>query len=106
MFDVSQVRRFENKLRVIPDIEEEWSRKWSGEAAERMRSSAPVDTGRLRASISAAEGGVAIGADYWKYVEYGTSDTPSKPFVVPTINRLKKPAVEDAGKRAIASLTR
>jgi HK97 gp10 family phage protein len=55
---------------------------------------APVDTGRLRASIhrtpsqrhlGEAEIEVRADAPYAAYVEFGTSDTPSQPYMRPAV---------------------
>lgn len=50
---------------------------------------APVDTGRLRASITHEVDGdaVNVGTDveYASYVEYGTSKTKAQPFLEPAI---------------------
>lgn len=55
--------------------------------------SCPVDTGRLRSSISHevnAEGGSIVGTigtnvDYAKYVELGTSNQAAQPFLRPAL---------------------
>jgi len=58
------------------------------DAAEHQRATAPVDTGRLRASITVDRDsdGWSVGptVDYGRYVEYGTSDTDPHPFVGPS----------------------
>ena len=56
--------------------------------AEAARARCPVDTGRLRASIrSAARGPLASAVwtdcEYARAVEYGTSDRPAQPFLLP-----------------------
>ncbi len=73
----------------------------AGEAvAAEARALCPVDTGRLRNSISvSADGGGAVisaNTDYAAYVEFGTSNAPSQPFMVPA-------AVNAAGKIARAA---
>lgn len=62
-------------------------------AGESVKNSAqsmcPVDTGKLRDSISvSAEGNKAVisaNTDYAAYVEFGTSKMPPKPFLVPSL---------------------
>lgn len=62
-------------------------------AAEHVRNSAqslcPVDTGRLRDSISVNTDGntavVSANTDYAAYVEFGTSKMPPKPYLVPAL---------------------
>lgn len=62
-------------------------------AAEQVKNSAkslcPVDTGRLRDSISVnAEGSTAVvsaNTDYAAYVEFGTSKMPPQPYLVPAL---------------------
>ncbi len=60
------------------------------EAAVGARRKAPVLTGTLAGSITARpiKDGVEIvaTAPYAPYVEYGTSDTPSQPFLRPALN--------------------
>lgn len=53
----------------------------------------PVRTGRLRDSYHAeAEGSGAVvktDADYWKYQEYGTRNTPAQPHVRPAYEAVR-----------------
>ncbi len=60
------------------------------EAAQTMRDGAPVLSGELRDSIEADGGSIFIGADHWRHVNYGTSDTKAQPFVEPGIERGKQ----------------
>lgn len=58
------------------------------QTARDARRLAPVDTGRLRESISAGllspdEAVVTAGAPYAACVEYGTSQAPAQPFLLP-----------------------
>lgn len=85
--------------------EDEWQDEWSKKVADEMRSNAPVDTGRLRASIQPSSEGVRVGVDYAGFVEYGTSDTAPQPFAQPSVNRLADRAARDAGQRVIRQLT-
>lgn len=60
------------------------------EVEAKARARAPRRTGTLAGSITAKriKDGVEItvGADYGAYVEYGTIDTPSVPFLRPAMN--------------------
>jgi len=64
------------------------------DAARLAADRAPKRTGTLAASIhvrDTSDGAeVVVEADYGAYVEYGTSDTPSQPFLLP--------AVQEAGQ--------
>lgn len=55
---------------------------------------APVDTGRLRSSISreieGASGRVYTVVEYAEYVEFGTSRRPATPFLQPAIEAERK----------------
>jgi HK97 gp10 family phage protein len=59
--------------------------------AQRARSLVPVDTGTLKAAIESGrvvEGltgrvGVSSAADYWRYVEFGTTRMAARPFFRP-----------------------
>jgi len=68
---------------------------------------APVDTGRLRQSIThKAENfgsnnpAVTIGTnvEYSKYVEYGTSKAPAQPFLFPAYNENKQKILKELAK--------
>lgn len=95
---------FAARLAREPD-EDGWQREWSSKVADEMRPHAPVDTGRLRASIQPSSEGVRVGVPYAGFVEYGTSDTAPQPFAQPAVNRLADPAARDAGDRVIRQLT-
>jgi HK97 gp10 family phage protein len=51
---------------------------------------APVDTGRLRASInseiSRVRGGVGVGVKYASFIEFGTYKMAARPFLFPAWN--------------------
>ncbi len=73
----------------------------AGEAvAGDARSLCPVDTGRLRGSISVSAGSnsavVSANTDYAAYVEFGTSKMAAQPFMVPA-------ALNASGKIAAAA---
>ena len=63
--------------------------KGADTVAEAARASCPVDTGALRASISASADGnsasVTAGAPYAAYVEFGTCKMAAQPFLVPAL---------------------
>jgi HK97 gp10 family phage protein len=55
-----------------------------------MKGVVPVDTGKLRDSISSEQAGNGYtvgprGVDYASYVENGTSRSPAQPYVAPTV---------------------
>ena len=56
---------------------------------DRAKEICPVDTGRLRDSISAERNGtsarISANTDYAAYVEFGTSKTAPHPYLVPAI---------------------
>ena len=58
----------------------------------------PVDTGRLRASItsevSGLEGKVGTNVEYAGFVEYGTSKMPAKPYLFPALEKSKSKITE------------
>lgn len=53
----------------------------------------PERTGNLEHSYRAVEAGdgaeVVTDADYWRWVEFGTEDTPRRPHVRPAIERVR-----------------
>jgi len=68
---------------------------------------APVDTGRLRASISHVENGfgsnnpsveVGTNVEYAPAVEFGTSKKPAKPFLFPAFNGNKQKILKELAK--------
>lgn len=67
------------------------------------KENAPVDTGRLRASItsevSGMEGKVRTNVEYASYVEHGTSKRPATPFLFPALEQ-KKREIEELMKGA------
>ena len=102
--DVTEVTQFRSRLAQPADVEG-WAPEWSERLADEIIPNVPVDTGEYRDSIEAVDEGVVIGADHWRYVEYGTTRTPAQPVVVPALNRIARPATEDAGNRVIRQLT-
>ena len=55
----------------------------SQDVADLARAYVPVDTGRLRDSITAGPTGVTSDVEYAGFVEYGTSDMPAEPYMRP-----------------------
>lgn len=56
---------------------------------------APIDTGRLRGSISSkhmgdGEVGITSDVEYWVYLQYGTSKMAANPFVTRTVEQIPK----------------
>lgn len=109
--DASQVERFAKRLdlaaRIIEaeaeDFQDEWGQKWVDE----MVATVSVESGTLRDSITQVEpGGITMGVDYWRFLEHGTSKMAPRPFVRPAMNRIRKPAVEDAGDRTRRLISR
>lgn len=109
--DASQVTAFANRLQRASQIVEQeadkFEEKWGEELVDGMQAAAPVLTGRLRDSIDQVEpGGIAITAPYWRFVEYGTARMAPQPFIRPAMQRIRKPATEDAGDRAVRLIAR
>ena len=75
--------------RLVRQLDEEVEASARDAAAE-MRRQAPVDTGELVGSIEQDGGRIAIAAEHWVYVNYGTSDTDAQPFLEPGIERGKQ----------------
>lgn len=71
------------------------------DVAETMRSLVPVDTGRLRDSISAEGNEAGPTVPYASFVEFGTSDTAPQSFVWPAAEKHEKDFIDkiaDAGE--------
>lgn len=110
-WDFSQLHTFERRLALASQIVEQeaetFQQTWGEELADEMQMMAPVLTGTLRDSIDQVEpGGIAIGAPYWRFVEYGTSRMPPQPFVGPAARRVLAPAAKDAEERAVRLITK
>jgi HK97 gp10 family phage protein len=64
--------------------------EFADDVVNHMKGVVPVDTGKLRDSISKEVNGMNVtvgprGVDYAAFVEYGTSRGPAQPYVRPTI---------------------
>lgn len=57
------------------------------EIAQDARRMAPVETGRLRASIKVEGDKVTVGTDHWIYPEYGTENMHAQPYMRPALYR-------------------
>ena len=57
--------------------------------ADEARAMCPVDTGKLKSSITVSAGDdgaqISANADYAAYVEFGTYKTAAQPFLVPAL---------------------
>lgn len=108
--DASQVEAFQRRLQVAArTIEQEADRfeeKWGDELVDEMRATVPRATGTLQASIEQVEPGGITMAHYWRFLEYGTAHMAPRPFVRPAMQRIRKPAAEDAGDRAVRLIAR
>lgn len=62
----------------------------AGDVKDLAQSLAPVDTGRLRDSITADGGTVSTDVPYADDVERGTSDTPAQPFMRPAADTVDR----------------
>ena len=97
--DMFAARLFEAAARA-DERAKELEREWGEDVAGEMRRNAPVDTGRMRDSISqTAPGVVEVGVDYAVYVDRGTSRMPPQEFVRPSLNAVR-PRVEREGLEA------
>jgi HK97 gp10 family phage protein len=110
--DATQVENFAKRLalasRLIEEEGEDFTDEWGGKWADEMKATVPVDTGKLRDSIRQVEpGGITMGdAFYWPFVDRGTARMAPQPFVQPAMKRIRKPAAEDAGRRAVRLISR
>lgn len=67
------------------------------------KSAAPVDTGNLRNSIQAEPKTVTskytwrvfVGAEYAKYVEYGTVRMAARPYFTPAVEKIRPEFIEN-----------
>jgi HK97 gp10 family phage protein len=107
--DASQVTAYAAKLQrtaaIADSMRDDWQKDWGTELTDTIRANVPVDTGELRDSIQQVEpGGIRIGAFYWRFVENGTSKMAPRPFVRPSIKKIRTPARKDASVRALRLL--
>lgn len=110
--DVSDIKGFENRLnrasQLAAVMRDDWENDWGSKWAEEMKVRVPVDTGELREAIThisgggTAPGGITFGrAFYWRFLEYGTSKMTPRPFIRPSMRKIRTPARKDAGERAL-----
>ena len=116
--DMRKIARLQAALKAVPEVVAEELGKGvrdlvllvEGEAKKRC----PVDTGKLRASItpvieSWAAGYVGTNTEYAPYVEYGTRKMPAQPYLEPAFEEGRKQAKKIFGEaiaRAIARFER
>lgn len=91
----------------------------AGVVRNEIKKVAPKDSGKLKKSVKAKRekarfgvpySTVRIGAFYWRFLEIGTSKIAARPFVDPTVERLRPRMAdiwrEQFGKKLQASLRR
>jgi HK97 gp10 family phage protein len=75
--------------------------------ASDARARAPVQTGFLRSSIhvesvtAGKEAQIVVGADYGRFVEYGTYKMAARPFLIPALEADKQAFFDDLGRGLI-----
>ena len=90
----------------LPRSAERVVAKTAMDLSAQMKVRAAVDTGFMRASITAARVAsahwrVTVGAEYGIYVEMGTRHMAAQPFVRPSVNAIR-PVFVAAMRRALA----
>lgn len=98
--------RFPQVIRALEDRADLIVRKTAMDLEARAKMRAPVDTGVLRASISAAAVGprhwrVTVGADYGWYLEMGTRFMRAQPYLGPAADEVW-PAFTSAMRQVLA----
>lgn len=73
------------------------------QVAERMRATVAVDTGETRDTIEYADGVVSVGGAA-QFLEYGTSQMDSQPFVRPAADTADDTAALDAGSAVLRAI--
>lgn len=97
-------RAFERMERTIQrKVVRKALREVTSDLRDRLRAAAPVASGRLRRSIKSrvrVDRNVALGqvyttadAFYWRFLEYGTEELPSRPFIRPELEGLEQDIV-------------
>ncbi len=116
--DLRKIEKLQKAMKAMPDLITEEL----GQAVRdlvliveaKAKELCPVDTGKLRASItpviqSWAKAYVSTNTDYAPHVEYGTKQSPAQPFLEPAFLEGKKQASKVFGKaiaRAISKFER
>ncbi len=77
------VARFARANLVAQEAETVMQGALAEDVATDAQAMVPIDTGRLRDSITAEADRVTTDVEYASYVEYGTSDTPAQPYMRP-----------------------
>ncbi|MCI0544213.1 MAG: hypothetical protein L0Z49_07165 [Actinobacteria bacterium] len=111
MIDASDVADYARHLDIAAvrvEVEAElWASEWGEHLTEAMIGRAPERTGALKRAIRQVEpGGIAIGVDYWPFVDRGTARQAPQPFIAPAFATVRRPAQADAGRRALRLLRR
>ncbi len=91
------VARFARGIAVSEVAETEIPFTLAEDVAALARAYVPVDTGRLRDSITAGPTGVTSDVEYAGFVEYGTSDTPAEPYMRPAADTVDTARTLEAG---------
>lgn len=83
-------QRIRNLSDRLAGVTEQAINDFADDVVLHMKGVVPVDTGKLRDSISKKSEGLVIkvgprGVNYAEYVEFGTSRAPAQPYVRPTI---------------------
>lgn len=105
--DVGQVVAFSTKLyaaaALVDQVAEDWQQEHGAKWASEMRTTVAVDSGELWDSIRQVEpGGITFGDAYWwRFLEYGTVKMAPRPFINPTMKRIRTPARKDAAEWAL-----
>jgi HK97 gp10 family phage protein len=76
----------------------------AGDVAALAQVYVPVDTGRLRDSITAGPTGVSTDVEYAPFVEYGTSDTTAQPFLRPAADTVDETATLEAAALILGNI--
>jgi HK97 gp10 family phage protein len=116
--DLRQIDRLQKAMKQMPELIAEELGKAVRDLVLIVEAKAkelcPVDTGKLRASItpviqSWAQAYVGTNTEYAPYVEFGTKHSPAQPFLEPAFLEGKKQASKVFGQavsRAIARYNR
>lgn len=88
----------------IAGVTQDAIEEFADEVVEHMKGVVPVDTGKLRDSISAEQQGEGWtvgprGVEYAEYVENGTSRSPAQPYVAPTLAWAKQEGPKRIARR-------
>ena len=85
MFSLKSTNSINATIAAMHRATKEANAKIASQVTETAQANAPVESGALRDSIVATEGGVIVGADYGLFVEIGTDTAPAAPFLTPAL---------------------